>query len=151
MLQHVSVSTGDELHGSRVSRARPHGTPGQAGAPFDYYRHTTEEGGETESPSFADGLQSFLHNLTPLNRGRHAHHRHEILRRRQSLLRGRTYQRRGTEHSLRHSSRDSHGYRRTRVPRSEYIWANKSPTQRDSTTGRHRAARYSPRNPRPNI
>jgi hypothetical protein len=32
----VGVSSGNRFEGSQVSKARPHGTPGQAGAPFDF-------------------------------------------------------------------------------------------------------------------
>jgi hypothetical protein len=33
------VSMEHSLRGSQVSKARPHGTPGQAGAPFAFFRH----------------------------------------------------------------------------------------------------------------
>jgi len=64
MLQHVPVSTGDGLHGSQVSKARPHGTPGQAGAPFDDYPRMTEEGSKKKKPVRKGRAPEFLAQLS---------------------------------------------------------------------------------------
>jgi hypothetical protein len=54
-----STASRDRLHGSQVSNARPHGTPGQAGAPFDCCRRRPRH---LAARRYGFGCRAILHD-----------------------------------------------------------------------------------------
>jgi hypothetical protein len=59
-----STARRDRLHGSQVSKARPHGTPGHAGPPFDFTLRLVAEGARFVSPLLTGIRESAAPNDT---------------------------------------------------------------------------------------